>query len=99
MPRCGSERLHHQAHRCGEAAVAGAHLVVFPARCARVREPLEETEIRLLLDAIYSRYHYDFRQYAIASLKRRLTQALDRLGCDTVTALQERVLHDKAAFP
>jgi len=64
-----------------------------------VREPLEETEIRLLLDAIYSRYHYDFRNYAIASLKRRLEQALSRFECRSVSALQDKVLHDQETFP
>jgi CheY-like chemotaxis protein len=38
-----------------------------------------DLEIRLLLEAIYDRYHYDFRSYAKASLKRRLAQACDHL--------------------
>jgi chemotaxis protein methyltransferase CheR len=58
-----------------------------------------DLEIRLLLEAIYQRYQYDFREYAMASLKRRLTQAVDRLDCRTVSGLQERVLHDPQAFP
>jgi len=61
--------------------------------------PTIELEVRLLLEAIYHRYQYDFRDYAMASLKRRLTQAVDRLGCRTVSGLQERVLHDPQAFP
>ena len=32
-----------------------------------------EFEIRLLLEAIFHKYQYDFRDYAMASLKRRLT--------------------------
>ena len=32
------------------------------------------SRLKLLLDAIYQRYHYDFRGYAMASLKRRLAQ-------------------------
>ena len=31
----------------------------------------EEIEIRLLLEAVYLRYHYDFRHYSLASMKRR----------------------------
>lgn len=58
-----------------------------------------DLEIRLLLDAIYSTYHYDFRQYAVASLKRRLQQALVKMGCGSISALQAKVLHDKHAFP
>lgn len=53
-----------------------------------------DLEIRLLLEAIYERYQYDFREYAMASLKRRVVQAAERLGCQSVSGLQERVLHD-----
>ena len=44
-----------------------------------------EFEIRLLLEAIFHKYQYDFRDYAMASLKRRLTQAVDKLGARTVS--------------
>jgi chemotaxis protein methyltransferase CheR len=57
-----------------------------------------ELEIRLLLEAIYQRYQYDFRDYAMASLKRRLQQAVERLGCRTISGLQEIVLHDPRMF-
>ena len=45
-------------------------------RCApgEPARPLEAIEIELLLEAIYRRYGYDFRDYAPASLKRRLWQ-------------------------
>ena len=59
----------------------------------------EDIEIRLLLDALYLRYHYDFRNYAAASLKRRLNQAREQLGFTTFSALQEHVLHDSAMLP
>lgn len=62
-------------------------------------ESATDIEIRLLLDAIYLRYHYDFRGYAMASLRRRLRAALSKLGCETVSALQERLLHDEDTFP
>jgi chemotaxis protein methyltransferase CheR len=58
----------------------------------------EDIEVRLLLDAIYSRYHYDFRSYSPASLKRRLTAAKLQMGADSLPALQERVLRDPATF-
>ncbi len=64
-----------------------------------MKPEVDEIEMRLLLDAIYSRYHYDFRQYASASLKRRLSQALARMHCATISALQEKILHDPLAFP
>ncbi len=58
----------------------------------------DEIEIRLLLDAIYSQYHYDFRSYSPASLKRRLQAAKLQMGADTLSALQARVLHEPKAF-
>jgi chemotaxis protein methyltransferase CheR len=60
--------------------------------------PMADLEIKLLLEAIFERYHYDFRSYAMASLKRRLTQACDALGTGTLSGLQERVLHEPESF-
>jgi chemotaxis protein methyltransferase CheR len=59
---------------------------------------LEDIEIRLLLDAIYLRYHYDFRSYSFASLKRRLNAAKLQLGAENLSSLQERVLRDPNLF-
>jgi chemotaxis protein methyltransferase CheR len=59
---------------------------------------MADLEIRLLLEAIFDRYHYDFRAYAMASLKRRLSQACDKLEVATLSGLQERVLHDPGSF-
>ncbi len=58
-----------------------------------------DIEQRLLIDAIYHRYHYDFRGYAQASLRRRLNAALIRFDCQTVSQLQDRVLHEPTVFP
>jgi chemotaxis protein methyltransferase CheR len=57
-----------------------------------------DIELGLLIDAIYQRYHYDFRGYALASLKRRLALATARFGCSTLSQLQDRVLHEPAMF-
>lgn len=62
-------------------------------------EKVEDIEIRLLLDALYHRYHYDFRNYAMSSIRRRLRQARTDLNCATISALQERVLHDPDVMP
>ncbi len=62
-------------------------------------EKVEDIEIRLLLEALFVRYHYDFRNYAMASTKRRLRQARQQLGFSTFSALQERVLHEPAMLP
>jgi chemotaxis protein methyltransferase CheR len=58
-----------------------------------------DIEFQLLIDAIYHLYHYDFRGYAPASLRRRLKTALARFQCDTVSQLQDRVMHDPGIFP
>ncbi len=58
-----------------------------------------EIELPLLLEALFRKYHYDFRGYALASLKRRLTQAMERFDCRSLSQLQDRVLHEPALFP
>ena len=58
-----------------------------------------DIERRLLLEAVYLRFGYDFRHYAAASVKRRLRAAMAQLRCTTVSQLQDRVLHDEHAFP
>jgi chemotaxis protein methyltransferase CheR len=57
-----------------------------------------DLELELLLEAIYRRFHYDFRQYAITSIARRLEAARTRLECATLSQLQDRILHEPAAF-
>jgi chemotaxis protein methyltransferase CheR len=58
-----------------------------------------DVEFRLLIDAIYHIYHFDFRGYAPASLRRRLRAAMSRFNCSTLSQLQDKVVHDSAAFP
>ncbi|GAB2736548.1 chemotaxis protein CheR [Melaminivora jejuensis] len=58
-----------------------------------------DIEQELLVEAIYRRYHYDFRGYAQASLRRRLQTALTRFNCASLSQLQHLVLHDPAVFP
>lgn len=60
---------------------------------------VEDLEIQLLLEALFHRYHYDFRHYARASIKRRIVQARSSLGLPSITALQERLLHDPNMLP
>lgn len=61
-------------------------------------DPEADIEIPLLLEAIHRRYHYDFRRYSMASLRRRLSVALERLGCESVSQLQHRVLREPPVF-
>src|SRR5690606_36395751 len=57
-----------------------------------------DVEVDLLLEAIYARWQHDFRQYARASLRRRLAQAMVALDCPSLSMLQHRVLHEDGAI-
>jgi chemotaxis protein methyltransferase CheR len=59
---------------------------------------VEEIEVALLLEAIFRRYGFDFREYAPASLKRRLWRRAHAEGLETISALQSRLLHDPACM-
>jgi chemotaxis protein methyltransferase CheR len=69
-----------------------------PAGPTSSRDELERIEIQLLLEGIYRRYGFDFREYAPASLKRRLWRRIHAEGLASVSGLQERVLHDSACM-
>ncbi len=73
---------------------AGAEAAAVPAP----REDLESLEVELLLEAIYRRYGFDFREYAPASLKRRLWRRIATERLESISALQAKVLHDPACM-
>lgn len=56
--------------------------------------PVEDVEVALLLEGVYRHYGYDFRDYALPSIRRRVRQAVEDEGVATVSGLQEKVLHD-----
>jgi chemotaxis protein methyltransferase CheR len=59
---------------------------------------VEEIEVALLLEAIFRRYGFDFREYAPASLRRRLWRRAHGEGLRTLSALQDRLLRDPACM-
>jgi chemotaxis protein methyltransferase CheR len=61
-------------------------------------EGLEDLEIRLLLEGVWSCYGYDFRDYALTSIRRRVRFFMEEEGLSTVTSVQDRVLHDPLAL-
>jgi chemotaxis protein methyltransferase CheR len=65
---------------------------------ARPSRDLEDIEVALLLEGIYRHYGFDFRGYAPSSLKRRLWRRVYAEKVESVSALQERVLHDPEAM-
>ena len=68
------------------------------ARTAPVEEQekldLEALEIKLLTEGIYEHYGFDFRDYSLPSMKRRIWKRIYAEGLSTVSGLQEKVLHD-----
>ena len=58
----------------------------------------EQLELQLLLEGIFRRYGFDFREYAPSSLKRRVLRRVHAEGLSTIAGLLERVLHDPAVM-
>lgn len=58
----------------------------------------ERLEIRLLLDAVFLKYGYDFRDYSSAHTKRRLENRLELSGLAHYGEMQHRLIHDEAFF-
>ena len=67
-----------------------------------VRMPQDEEreliEIELLLEGMHRLYGYDFRNYALPSLRRRIWHYAHSEGLKTISGLQEKVLHERSAF-
>lgn len=55
-------------------------------------------ELELLLEAIFRRYHYDFRHYTPTHVRRRVARAQAALGCPSLAALRARIRHEPATF-
>ena len=65
---------------------------------AAERDDVDEIELALLLEGVYRRYGFDFREYAPASLRRRVWRRVHAEGLSTVSALQDKLLHDPACM-
>jgi chemotaxis protein methyltransferase CheR len=59
---------------------------------------LEDIEIGLLLEALYRAYGFDFRDYSRSSIKRRILEIMRAENQVTVSAFQDRLLHDGACL-
>ena len=57
-----------------------------------------DRELGRLFETVFRRYHYDFRRYAAASLKRRVTAALPFFKCASISALEQRLVEDPTVF-
>ena len=68
------------------------------ALAANAQLELENIELGLLLEAVYRQYGYDFRQYALASLRRRIWRRVKEERLGSITALTDQLLHDPACM-
>jgi chemotaxis protein methyltransferase CheR len=58
-------------------------------------EDIEEIEVSLILEAIHGRYGYDFRDYARASLKRRIRNFVDGAKYTSIGAMIPDLLRNE----
>lgn len=61
-------------------------------------DDLQRLEIRLLLEGVQQAWGYDFRDYAEASIRRRLMHWLAESGFDSFSAAQAQLLRDRSLF-
>lgn len=59
---------------------------------------LEALELRMLLEAVYQRYGYDFREYAEGSIRRRVWLCVRNEGLSSISEFQARILHNPDAL-
>jgi len=59
---------------------------------------IEELEIDLLLEAIQRRYGYDFRDYARASVRRKVRAIAATVGVAQISELVPRLIHEPQLF-
>jgi chemotaxis protein methyltransferase CheR len=64
---------------------------MFAAQPAR---SVEDIELELLLEGIFRQYGFDFRNYALSSLRRRVFNFMRQESIGTISLLQHRILHD-----
>src|ERR687895_1863851 len=69
-----------------------------PVEQPALRDDLEEIELSLLLEGVFRQYGFDFREYAPASLRRRVWRRVYAEGLSTISALQDKLLHDPASM-
>jgi chemotaxis protein methyltransferase CheR len=60
--------------------------------------PASEPDLQRLLESIYTRFHHDFRGYALPSLRRRISLVQSQLGCASLEELRAKVVLDERAF-
>src|ERR1700719_4674739 len=59
---------------------------------------VEALEVQLLLEAVFRRYGFDFRDYAYASISRRIWNQVRAEGLGSIGELQGKLLHEPACM-
>ena len=62
------------------------------------REELADIELQLFLDALLRYGGYDFRNFNQSVLRRRIADSMRAEGIETISGLQDRMLHDERAL-
>jgi chemotaxis protein methyltransferase CheR len=62
------------------------------------RKENDRIEMDLLLEAIYQKYHYDFKDYSRAHLKRRLMYRMKLAKLENLSQMQHKILYDRSFF-
>ena len=60
-----------------------------------IHNDTSELEISLLLEAIFQKYGYDFRQYSEAHIRRRVMNRMAMSGLADISQMQSKVLKDE----
>ena len=79
-------------------AAPGAWIGLSAVSAPTRNQALEDVEIELLLEGVFRHYGYDFRNYALSSLRRRIRERVRAEQLRTVSGLKEKVLHDPACM-
>lgn len=79
--------------------LASLKAVLRPPPEARRHSPssVEELELELLLEAMFQCHGYDYRGYQRDVVRRQVQATMKQLETPTISALQDRVLHDPQA--
>jgi chemotaxis protein methyltransferase CheR len=62
------------------------------------KHDLETIEVQLLTEGIFRHYGFDFREYSLPSLRRRVWKRVYAEGLSTVSGLIEKVMHDSSCM-
>ena len=54
-----------------------------------------ELEISLLLEVVYQKYGYDFRQYSEAHIRRRIMNRMTMSGLEDISQMRSKILNDE----